>query len=316
MTILVTGANGFIGRRLCTVLKERGFVVIPAVRSPLCAHSIAIGNIGPKTEWRRVLTECPETVVHLAAKSHTIKDVKDDPISAYREINVLGTINFARQASYAGVKRFIFLSSIKVNGENSLPDHPFQVDDKPAPEDLYGISKHEAEQELLSLSRETDMEIVIIRSPLVYGPGVKANFALLIRWLERGLPLPLAAVTCNRRSLVALDNLVDLIVLCVSHPAAGNQTFMVSDGEDLSTADLLNRVNTLLGKPASLLYVPTALLKLGAIALNKPNLYRRLCDSLQVDIKKTRDLLGWSPPLSIDEGLRCFIQKKVYDSFF
>ena len=181
---------------------------------------------------------------------------------------------------------------------------PFTADDVPAPEDPYGVSKHEAEELLRKIAIETGMEVVIIRPPLVYGPGVKANFESMMRWLARGVPLPLAAVTQNRRSLVALDNLVDLIVTCLNHPAAANQTFLVSDGEDLSTAQLLKRMGAAMGHPARLFYVPPALLKLGATVLNKPGIYQRLCGSLQLDIAKTRQLLGWTPPVSVDEGLR------------
>jgi len=202
------------------------------------------------------------------------------------------------------VRRFVFLSSVKVNGEFTEAGQPFTADDVPAPVDPYGLSKHEAEQLLRQIAAETGMEVVIIRPPLVYGPGVKANFESMMSWLAHGVPLPLAAVTRNRRSLVALDNLVDLIVTCLNHPAAANQTFLVSDGEDLSTAQLLKRMGAAMGQPTRLFYVPPALLKLGATVLNKPGIYQRLCGSLQLDIAKTRQLLGWTPPVSVDEGLR------------
>jgi nucleoside-diphosphate-sugar epimerase len=233
-----------------------------------------------------------------------MKDTSTDPLTEFCKVNVAGTANLARQAAKAGVKRFVFLSSIKVNGEFTEAGQPFTADDVPALEDPYGLSKHEAEQLLRQIAAETGMEVVIIRPPLVYGPGVKANFESMMRWLARGVPLPLAAVTNNRRSLVALDNLVDLIVTCLNHSAAANQTFLVSDGEDLSTAQLLKRMGAALGHPARLFYVPPALLKLGATVLNKPGIYQRLCGSLQLDIAKTRQLLGWSPPVSVDEGLR------------
>ena len=305
---LVTGANGFIGRRLCVSLQERRFDVVPAVREASVIGAISVGNIGPDTEWGSALATCPEIVIHLAARIHAMKDEEVDFLSACRAANVQGTLNFARQAADAGVKRFVFLSSVKVNGESSFPDRPFRADDTPAPEDPYGISKHEAEQALHRVACETDMEVVIIRPPLVYGPGVKANFASMMRWSARGLPLPLADVTGNRRSLVALDNLVDLIAVCISHPAAGNQTFLVSDGEDLSTADLFRRMGLAFGKPARLFHVPTPLLEFGAAVLNKRGIYQRLCGSLQLDIGKTKDLLGWRPPLTIDEGLRLVAQ--------
>jgi nucleoside-diphosphate-sugar epimerase len=233
-----------------------------------------------------------------------MNDKSPDPLAEFRRVNVEGTANFARQAAAAGVKRFVFLSSIKVNGEFTEAGQPFTADDVPSPEDPYGVSKHEAEQLLRQITYETGMEVVIIRPPLVYGPGVKANFESLMRWLARGVPLPLAAVTENRRSLLAVDNLVDLIVTGLNHPAAANQTFLVGDDEDLSTAELLKRMSAAMGRPARLFYMPPALLKLGATSLNKSGIYQRLCSSLQLDITKTRQLLGWTPPLSVDEGLR------------
>jgi nucleoside-diphosphate-sugar epimerase len=245
-----------------------------------------------------------EQVVHLAARVHVMNDKCLDPLNDFRRVNVDGTANLARQAASARVRRFVFLSSIKVNGELTEAGRPFTAFDVPAPVDPYGVSKHEAEQLLRKISAETGMEVVIIRSPLVYGPGVKANFESMMRWLVRGVPLPLAEMTENRRSLVALDNLVDLIVICLNHAAAGNRTFLVSDGEDLSTADLLNRMGAALGHPARLFSIPPALLKLGATLLHKPGLYQRLGGSLQLDITKTRQLLGWIPPLSVSEGLR------------
>jgi len=227
-----------------------------------------------------------------------------DPLAEFRLVNVEGTANLARQAAAAGVRRFIYLSSIKVNGEFTEVGHPFTADDAPSPEEPYGVSKHEAEQALRQIAADTGMEVVIIRPPLVYGPGVKANFESMMRWLARGVPLPLAAVSENRRSLVALENLVDLIVTCLSHPAAANQTFLVSDGEDLSTAELLKRMGAAMGHPARLFYLPPVLLKLAATGLHKPGIYQRLLGSLQLDIAKARQLLGWTPPVSVDEGLR------------
>ena len=225
-------------------------------------------------------------------------------LAAFRSVNVEGTDNLARQAAATGVRRFVFLSSVKVNGEFTQKGRPFTADDAPAPEDPYGVSKYEAEKLLRQIATETGMEVVIIRPPLVYGPGVKANFESMMRWLARCVPLPLAAVTQNRRSFVAIDNLVDLIMTCLSHPAAANQTFLVSDGEDLSTSDLLRRMGAALGHPARLFYVSPSMLKLGAQVVNKSGIYQRLCGSLQLDIAKTRQLLGWTPPVSVDEGLR------------
>lgn len=310
MTILVTGASGFVGSALVKRLTaDRNSVgVAIAVRRyvvsvPNGVKSIQVGDLLPITDWGTSLQGI-STVVHCAARVHAINDKSSDPLAEFRRVNVEGTANLARQAAGAGVRRFVYLSSIKVNGEFTEVGHPFSADDAPAPEDPYGVSKHEAEQALRQIAADTGMEVVIIRPPLVYGPSVKANFDSMMRWLARGVPMPLAAVTQNRRSLVALDNLVDLIITCLSHPAAANQTFLVSDGEDLSTADLLKRMGAALGQPARLFCVPPSLLKLGAQAVNKPGIYQRLCGSLQLDIAKTSQLLGWIPPVSVDEGLR------------
>lgn len=307
MTILVTGASGFLGSALCARYFRDGVSVRGAGRSSSqrlgCVETIRIGEISSNTDWSDALLNV-QHLVHLAARVHVMNDKSSDPLAEFRRVNVEGTGRLARQAAAKGVKRFVFVSSIKVNGEFTEVDRPFIADDVPAPEDPYGVSKHEAEQLLRQISAETGMEVVIIRPPLVYGPGVKANFGSMMRWLARGVPLPLAAVSKNRRSLVAVDNLVDLIITSLNHPAAANQTFLVSDGEDLSTADLLKRMGMALGRPARLFYMPPALLKLGATALNKPGIYQRLCGSLQLDITKTRQLLDWTPSLSVDEGLR------------
>ncbi|MCB4810626.1 SDR family oxidoreductase [Methylovorus menthalis] len=313
MTMLVTGANGFVGTALCTRLLKENVTVRGAVRSSVqllrdmeIAHS---DEITAQTDWAAPLWDV-KTVVHLAARVHVMSEHSEDALSEFRYINVEATLNLARQAAALGVKRFIFLSSIKVNGESTEPGHAYSADDIPAPADAYGISKYEAEQALLNLAAETGMEVVIIRPPLVYGPGVKANFATMMRWLDHGIPLPLAAVTDNRRSLVALDNLVDLIVTCLDHPAAANEIFLVSDGEDISTADLLRRMGQASGKSARLFFVPLPLLRLGAALLNKSSFFQRLCGSLQVDIHKTQRILGWSPKITLDEGLRRSAQAK------
>lgn len=307
MTTLVTGANGFVGSALCERLRKDAVSVRGVVRTleslPDGAEDIAIGGLSSETNWTSALRSVRQ-VVHLAARVHVTNERSFDPMAEFRRVNVHGTANLARQAAAAGVRRFVFLSSIKVNGEFTTVGQPYAANDLPAPEEPYGLSKHEAEQMLRQIAAETGLEVVIIRPPLVYGPGVKANFESMMRWLVRGVPLPLAAVTYNRRSLMALDNLVDLIATCLNHPAATNQTFLGSDGEDLSTADLLERIGAALGQPARLFYVPPALLKLGATVLNKPGIYQRLCGSLQLDIVKTRQLLQWTPPLSVDEGLR------------
>lgn len=302
MKVLITGGTGFVGQLLARTIQAQGHDVVRAVRQAQ-PDSVLISTVDGSTSWHEALQGC-DSVVHLAARVHVMNDKSTDPLREFRRVNVEGTANLARQAAAAGVRRFVSLSSVKVNGEATQVGHPFAADDTPSPEDPYGISKHEAELVLRQIAKETGMEVVIIRPPLVYGPGVKANFASMMRWLCRGIPLPLAAVTHNRRSLVALDNLVDLIVTCLNHPAAANQTFLVSDGEDLSTAELLKRLGAAMGHPARLFYLPPVLLKLGALVSNKPGIYQRLCGSLQLDIAKTRQLLGWTPPVSVDEGLR------------
>jgi nucleoside-diphosphate-sugar epimerase len=234
---------------------------------------------------------------------HVMADTAADPLEEFRRVNVQGTLNLAQQAAAAGANRFVFVSSIKVNGESTKLGAPFKADDVPAPKDAYGVSKMEAEQGLRELAERTGLEVVIIRPPLVYGPGVKANFAAMMRWLKRGVPLPMGAIH-NQRSLVALDNLVDLLVACLAHPAAANQTFLVSDGEDVSTTELLRRMGQALGCPARLVPVPASWLKLTAAGVGKSDVAQRLCGSLQVDIEKTRRLMGWAPPISLDEGLR------------
>jgi len=316
MRILVTGANGFLGRTLCKALHQSSYQVRTATRTANKHHEIAvqfvIGDIVTTTQWEQTVQDI-NVVIHLAARVHVMNDQAVDPLSEFRKVNVDGTLNLARQAAMAGVKRFIFISSIKVNGESTAANHPFSADDIPAPADAYGISKREAEDALRLLAEETGLEVVIIRPPLVYGPGVKANFLSMMRWLHKGLPLPLGNID-NKRSLVALDNLVDLIVTCVDHPAAANQTFLVSDDKDLSTSDLLRRMAKALGKTAWLLPFPGWLLTTIAGLIGKKAVAQRLCDSLQVDITKTRQVLNWTPPINVDEGLRRVAQKYLADS--
>lgn len=306
-TVLVTGASGFVGRRLTDVLREHGFHVRRALQrepdQPL-ADDIVVGDISGATDFSCALAGNVDIVVHLAARVHIIGDRAAERVADYHRVNVEGTARLARQAAASGVTRFIFLSSIKVNGETTPPDAPFSSGSLPSPQDPYGVSKWKAEMELTNIASETGMEIVIIRPPLVYGPGVKANFELMMSLLSRRVPLPLAGVTKNRRSLVALDNLVDLIRVCLTHPKAANQTFLVSDGEELSTAGLLARLGEAIGSPARLFFVPNMILALGATLLNKHDTYIRLCGSLAIDINRTRETLNWAPPLSVAEGLR------------
>jgi nucleoside-diphosphate-sugar epimerase len=307
MCVLVTGATGFVGKALLARLERNSVRYVAAMRkvrdvSSSRSLTVEVGEISSQTSWRDPLAGV-STVVHLAARVHVMRDKVVDPLAAFREVNTLGTLNLARQAAEAGVKRFIFVSSIKVNGEVTQLGSPFTADDAPAPLDPYGISKMEAEQGLLSLSEETGMEVVIIRPPLVYGPGVKANFAAMMRWLKRGVPLPLGAIH-NQRSLVSLDNLVDLMVTCLTHPVASGQVFLVSDGEDVSTTELLRRMAHALGCTVRLIPVPVGLLKLVAAMVGKRELAQRLCESLQVNIDKTHQLLGWRPPITLDQGLK------------
>ena len=314
-TISVTGANGFVGRSLCDQLQSRGFTVRRLVRSSSENYDeeIEVGSINADTDWSAALVGV-NTVIHCAARVHVMNDESADPLFEFRQVNVDGALNLALQAVKAGVRRLVFISSIKVNGELTDLDHPFTADQISVPSDPYGVSKYEAEIGLMALSEETGMEVVIIRSPLVYGPGVKANFLSVMNWLQRGLPLPLGSITENRRSFVFIDNLVSMIIACINHPAAANQTFLVSDDEDLSTAGLLERMAFALGRPSKLITVSTTLITLGAKLVGRADIAQRLCGSLQVDIKKTKDLLGWSPPVSVDEGLRAtaahFLKKK------
>lgn len=308
MTVLVTGANGFVGSAVVRRLVEVAKPVRPCIRSSQATTiifnqpCITVADLSGATDWRNALRDVAE-VVHSAARVHVMNEMVTDPLPEFRKVNVEGTLNLARQAAVAGVRRFVFISSIKVNGEVTELGRPYTADDVPAPIDPYGISKLEAEQGLLRLAAETEMEVSIIRPVLVYGPGVRANFLSMMKWLKKGIPLPLGAVN-NKRSLVALDNLVDLVITCLDHPAAANQVFLVSDGDDISTTELLCRMGNALGKPAQLLPIPVSWLTLLATLIGKRDVAQRLCGSLQVDISKTRHLLDWQPPLSVDLGLK------------
>lgn len=310
--IAVTGANGFVGSPFCARAVREGRLVRRVLRHQAVGNGVAVGEIGPATDWSTALRDV-QVVIHLASRVHVMRDQVADPLAAYREVNTEGTLNLARQAAASGVRRFIYLSSVKIHGEETPAGLPFTEEDRPVPLDPYGISKLEAEQGLRALAAETGLEVVIIRPPLVYGPGVRANFLGMMRWLDRGVPLPLGAIH-NRRSLVALDNLVDLIITCIDHPAAANQVFLVSDGEDLSTTELLRRTAMALGKSVRLLPVPERVLTLALKMLGKKELARRLCGSLQVDISKARNLLGWNPPISMDEGLRGTAQGFLHET--
>lgn len=302
--VLVTGSTGFVGRRLCEHLRERGLVVCEVVRhAPTTSggHEIvAVGEIDGQTDWRQAV-EGVSSVIHLAGRAHVMRENHTDPLAVYRRLNVAGTVRLAQQAATAGVRRFVFVSSIKVNGE-ATSGRAFTEGDSPAPLDAYGISKHEAELELKRVGRETGMEIVVVRPTLVYGPGVKGNFLSLMQWVRRGLPLPLARCD-NRRSLVGLENLVDLLRHCATHPRAAGQTFLAGDGEDISTPELVRRLARALGVKPRLLPVPVSWLLFVARVAKRPSYYERLCGSLQIDIRHARQVLGWTPPSSMEEEL-------------
>lgn len=309
--ILLTGATGFVGRSLLARFVNEEYSVTSAVRTPIAdfqAAQVIVQDLTGQTDWSDALIE-RDVVIHSAARVHVMDEQSADPLTEFRKVNVDGTLNLARQAAAAGVRRFIFISSIKVNGEETVSGKPYTAFDTPQPQDPYGLSKHEAEEGLKALAAETGMDVVIIRPVLVYGPGVKANFRSMISWMNKSVPLPLGSIR-NKRSMVALDNLVDLIVTCIDHPAAANQTFLVSDGEDLSTTELLQRTARALNKPARLLPVPAGLLEFGAGVLGKRAVAQRLCGSLQVDIRHTCETLGWRPPVSVDDAL-----KKTADAF-
>lgn len=300
--VLLTGTTGFIGTALRARLIRDGRRVHAAVRrvggAPL---EFCIGGIDAKTDWSEALKGC-RTVIHLAARVHVMRDGAADPLAEFRKVNVEGTIRLAWQAAAAGVHRFVFLSTIKVNGEATARDRPFLPEDVPAPEDAYGVSKLEAELALQEVCTSTGMEFVVIRPPLVYGPGVGGNFRSLLGWIQRGIPLPFGAID-NRRSLIAIENLVDLISVCARHPAAANQVFLVADGKDVSTTELLLKVAHAYGRKARLIPIPSLWLGCCAALLGKKKEVDRLLGSLVVDSTKAQDLLDWRPVMTMEEQL-------------
>jgi nucleoside-diphosphate-sugar epimerase len=308
MNVLVTGANGFIGKALCAGLVDKGWSIRGVIRSgkhvamlPAGIDIVQIESIGPNTDWSQAL-ENIETVVHLAARVHVLEETAADPLSEFRHVNTAGTEHLARAAAKAGVSRLLYVSTIKVNGERTV-GAPFTEDDEPAPEDPYAISKWEAEQALQRISSESRLEIVIVRPPLVYGPGVKGNFLRLLKLVDRGIPLPFNMVS-NRRSLIALDNLVDLLVRCIQSPQAVRQTFLAADGEDLSTPELIRSIAKTLGRPNRLFPFPPILLRLGAKLLGMEDVSNRLFGSLVINSSKVKKLLNWRPPVSVQDGLQ------------
>ncbi len=305
MKILVTGASGFIGKALCNALLEYGYLVRGVYRSYKKVNpkieSVFIDDINGDTNWDDALKEI-DVVIHLAARVHVMKENLADPLAEFRKVNVDGTLNLAKHASATGVKRLIFLSSVKVNGEQTVTDKPFTESDIPFPLDAYGVSKYEAELGLLEIANNTNMEIVIIRPPLVYGVGVKANFAKLLQTVKKGVPLPLGNIN-NKRSLVYIDNLTSLILCCISHPNASNQILLVSDGNDISTSELLRVCAEALGVKSHLFFMPKKLIENIARLVGKKEIAERLLENLQVSITKANQLLGWKPPITLKEAL-------------
>ena len=299
MNVLITGADGFIGRALRPALEQAGAGVVAAVRRPGVPGTLAVGDIGPATDWRAALAGV-DAVVHLAARVHMLRDPAADPLAQYRAVNTAGTLNLARQAAAAGVRRFVYISSIKVNGEGRAA--PYRDDDPADPRDPYAVSKWEAERGLAAIARDSGLEVVVLRPPLVYGPGVKANFRSLLRLVERGWPLPLACID-NRRSLVYLGNLVDAIRVCLGHPDAAGRTFLIDDGEPVSTPRLVAALAGAMETSPCLLPLPTGILRLAARLLGRRAAIERLTGSLAVDSSALRAALDWTPPYRFEQGI-------------
>jgi nucleoside-diphosphate-sugar epimerase len=301
--ILLTGAGGFVGTAIRKRLGGGRHTLVSVSRRSIDGEVLGLGDIGPDTDWTNLLAGC-DAIIHLAARVHVMHEHASDPYAEYFRVNVSGTRKLAEQAAASGVKRFVFISSIKVNGEETLPGRPFTENDVPAPQDPYALSKYEAELAIQDIAQKTGMEYVIVRPPLIYGRYVKANFRTMMNWLVRGLPLPLKGMDGNRRSIVGLGNLVDLVVTCLDHQKARNEVFLVSDGEDLSTAGLLLRLGAVLETPAKLFYVPDLCLRAATFLFRKHSIYQRLCESLQADIGKAEKLLDWVPPYSLEEEMK------------
>ncbi|ASJ97315.1 UDP-glucose 4-epimerase family protein [Shewanella marisflavi] len=312
--ILITGSNGFLGSRIVERSLSKDLVLLDrGAESKHKDYPFFQTEINSFDDYSQALIGC-RTVIHCAARVHVMDDNVTDPLALYREVNTAGTVNLAKQAIRAGVKRFVFISSIKVNGESSQPSKPFTSSDPHASQDDYGLSKSEAELQLQAVAKGSGMDVVIIRPTLVYGPGVKANFASLMSFVSKGIPLPFGCITNNKRSLVSVDNLVDLIIRCIEHPKAANQVFLVSDGYDVSTSEMVSEIATALGKTTRQLPVPVWLYKWVGKLFNKSDVVDRLTGSLQVDISHTKEALGWNPPQSLQEGFKqtaeAFLLKK------
>lgn len=305
--VLITGATGFLGKPLIKQLSNKFTKrnIFPVIRKNFNSFyefsPIVVDGINSTTDWSDKLQGI-DCVIHCAARVHIINEVNEDPIEVFREVNVRGTLQLARSAAVSGVKRFIFISSIKVNGESTTGILPYQSSDTPNPEDPYGISKAEAEEGLKKLAEQTGMDVVVIRPPLVYGPGVKANFAAMLKLVSSGVPLPFGCIKNNQRSMVYVENLVSLIIECINNTNAANQTFLVSDDDDLSTKAFVQGLSKVFGKSCFMIPVPNTVLSLAGKALGKTAIIDRLCGSLQVDISYTKNTLNWQPPYSVEQG--------------
>lgn len=297
---LVTGANGFVGKSLCRALTAKGFEVIRVARKTSDGNAVPVGDINGTTDWSGIL-QGADVVIHLAAHVHQT-EAPATSSSIFHEVNSEGTANLARQAASAKVKRFVFVSSIKVNGERTEEGHPFKETDLPRPEDAYGISKLEAELALSQIAEETGMDIVVVRPPLVYGPGVKANFLNLLKLITRDIPLPLGAIK-NGRSLIYVENLVDALVLSATHPNAVGEIYLVSDGPAISTPALIKGLARALGKKGRIFFLPLTPLRLLSRLLHKSSQFDKLVQSLEVDSSKIRRQLEWIPPYTTQQGL-------------
>ena len=308
MKIAITGATGFLGDHLLKALPAEQLVILGR-RDPILPAAIFHQcSINGDADFRQSLVGV-KIVIHCAARAHIMNDDSQDPLTEFRKVNTLGTLNLAKQAASAGVKRFIYISSIKVNGEGTEQNRPFKFDDNHNAQDPYGLSKSEAETALFEVGQKTGMEVVIIRPPLVYGEGVKANFASLMSFVDKGLPLPFRSIKSNKRSLVSVYNLVDLIKVCIEHPKAANQIFLVSDDHDLSTAEIVALMATVQGKRNVALPVPVWCFKLAGKLLNKAEVIDRLTGSLQLDITHTKNTLNWTPPYSVEHGFTLAAKK-------
>lgn len=307
--IILTGASGFVGSEIKNKIPKEKLILLGR-RNQDDKYQFIFSNLDKDWQYSNVF-ENVACVIHCAARAHIMNDKADSPYDLYHQFNVEGTLNLAKQAAKGGVKRFLYISSIKVNGESTAKATPFTEKSIPSPEDAYGISKLAAENGLRELSINSGMEVVIIRPPLVYGPGVKANFASMMKLASKNLPLPLGSIN-NKRSMVALDNLVDLVMTCIDHPHAANKTFLVSDDRDLSTTELLEVMVRAVGKSPHLLPVPVSWLRLAGKLLGKQSVIERLCGDLQVDITYTKKTLDWKPPISVEEGIqRCLVEDKL-----